>query len=233
MKRWQDIIIVPFVIIELAILLLVCFGVFHTQTINFIAIVICFTFSLIFISKKLGVIAIQVGLLFTVISDIFLVLLDARHNDVAMTTFSITQIMYCMLLLLHVPQKRKIIDSGIRVVVVIAVEVVTYCVLKEKFDYLSFISMFYYANIILNFIFACVSFNKNPYMAIGLFFFILCDTVIGLKVANGSYINLEVGSFWYKIVSSNFNFAWLFYIPAQTLIAISAKFEKEKGAVAP
>ena len=185
MRKWQNYLAISFIIVELIFLVLVCLGVGEGQTLHYVSIVICFAFSLVFISKKLSVALIQVGLLFTVISDTFLVLLNGAHKDVAMTTFAIAQIMYASLLLLKVDNKLKLVEIITRVVSLILLEIIVKVVLKDKFDYLSFISGLYYVTLILNLVFAFVSFKDVPYLAIGFVFFILCDTIIGLHVGNG------------------------------------------------
>ena len=92
--------------------------------------------------------------------------------------------------------------------------------LGEKCDAVALVSMFYYANLILNAVFACISFGKNPLLAIGLVLFILCDTVIGLSLID-PYLTLPESSPIYAIIHPGFDLAWAFYLPSQALLAIS------------
>ena len=124
-------------------------------------------------------------------------------------------------------------EIGLRILVIAAVESLVVFVIKDKYDYLCFISIFYFASLIQNIVVAFIIYKKNPYLAIGLLLFALCDIIIGLRSADGYYIFLEENSLIEKMIHSRFDHAWFFYIPAQTVIALSAKFEKEKGAEAP
>ncbi len=233
MKNKQYYLTIPFIVIEFVFLILVCFGITGKKINCFISILLCFLFSLIFIAKNPKVIILQVGLLFTVISDVFLVLLDAKIPEAGMSTFVVVQLSYWIYLLMNIKEHNRILDVAMRLLVIAAAEALVVCVIKDKFDYLSFISILYFANLILNIVVAFIKFKSNPYLAIGLLLFAFCDVIIGLSSANGYYIYIEENSIIDKMIHSRFDHAWFFYIPAQTLIALSVKFEKEKGAVAP
>ena len=233
MKNKQLYLTIPFIVIELVIMILVCFDITGKKIHSYVAIIICFLFSLISLSKNKKVIIIQIGLLFTVISDTFLVLLDAKNQEAGMTTFVVVQLAYWIYLLLNIQEHNRIYEVGLRILVIAAVESLVVFVIIDNYDYLCFISIFYFANLIQNIVVAFIIYKKNPYLAIGLLLFALCDIIIGLRSADGYYIFLEENSLLEKMIHSRFDHAWFFYIPAQTLIALSAKFEKEKGAEAP
>ena len=233
MKNKQLYLTIPFIVIELVLMILVCFDITGKKIHSYVAIIICFLFSLISLSKNKKVIIIQIGLLFTVISDTFLVLLDAKNQEAGMTTFVVVQLAYWICLLLNIQEHNRMYEVGLRILVIAAAESLVVFVIKDKYDYLCFISIFYFANLIQNIVVAFIIYKKNPYLAIGLLLFALCDIIIGLRSADGYYIFLEENSLLEKMIHSRFDHAWFFYIPAQTLIALSAKFEKEKGAEAP
>ena len=94
-------------------------------------------------------------------------------------------------------------------------------ILKDKFDFLSAISMFYFTNLILNIVLSFFEFKKSPLFAIGLLLFLGCDIFVGLQVANGLYINIPTDSILYNIIFAPFNISWLCYLPSQTLISSS------------
>ncbi len=229
--RWISIGI--FMAFELACLSVILFADGKIVTaFSFIAVSSAFLFSLIFISFKKENYLTQIALFFTVIADIFLVLVKPMNQAIVMTSFSLTQIIYFILLLRQSDNKKLRLASIIsRTIVVVGVIIATIIVVKDKVDYVALISMFYYANLIMNLIFAFINFRKNPLFAFGLLFFLLCDTFIGLNVAVGTYINVPETSILYKMAHPNFNWAWLFYVPSQTLISLSSVIHKRNKAM--
>ena len=193
------------------------------KILSFCSIVLAFCFSLLFLSFKKKNFFIQIGLFFTVMADIFLVLVEPQLQALAMSFFSLAQLAYFSKLLYETQSKKLRLANLIsRCLLVVIVQIITILVVGEKTDYLALISMFYYTNLILNIVFAFFNFRQNPYFAVGMVLFALCDTIIGLQVAIGTYIIIPESSFIYKFVFSSFNWAWLFYLPSQTLISISA-----------
>lgn len=178
-----------------------------------------FAYSFKFLSKDKISIYTQIGLLGTVFADLFLVVINPQIKEVAMIFFSITQICYFLRLLSLTKHKKTHII--LCVVYVVAIIAITIIVLKSKTDFLSIISMFYYANIILNVVYAFAFFKESPLFAIGMLLFLLCDTLIGLDVAGGAYISISETSAISRLLSLPFNLAWVFYVPSQALIALS------------
>ncbi|MBQ8615097.1 MAG: hypothetical protein IJ415_00830 [Clostridia bacterium] len=188
----------------------------------FSSVLLAFVFSLMWINFKNKNFLTQFALFFTVIADIFLVLISPQNQAVAMTAFSIVQILYLLRILKETNNKKiNLINLIVRVVMIVLVEIITIIVVKDKIDYVCLISMFYYTNLILNLVFACVNFKRSPLLAIGLVFFLLCDTFVGLSSAIDVYITVSHNSWLYRLVFADFNFIWFFYIPSQTLLALS------------
>ena len=231
-KKLKCGLISTFIAFEIACLLIILLA--HGKIVtafSFLSTSTAFLFSMLFLSISKKEYLIQVGLFFTMIADIFLVLISPRNQAIAMTSFSITQLAYFIKILLqHKNKTIKLIHILTRCVAIIGTILTTILILKEKTDYISLISMFYYANLILNTIFAFINIKKNPLLAIGLTFFLLCDTIIGIRECS-SYINIPES--FYQIAHSSFNWAWLFYVISQTLIALSVviykKQKKEKN----
>lgn len=212
----------PFLLAEiiLGVLLQVSSGR-ASEIIEYSAIILACLFCVLFAERSLSYIFTQCALIFTVFADYFLVYSEEMQQLPAMLFFSVTQICYFLRLYFEDNdenrRKRHIIC---RISLSLAIIVITAAVLGKNCDALALVSMFYYANLILNAIFACIEFKKNPIFATGLILFILCDTVIGLSMID-SYLPLSPDAFIYKIIHPGFNLAWVFYLPSQTLLSIS------------
>ena len=87
-------------------------------------------------------------------------------------------------------------------------------------DAVAIVSMFYYANLLVNIVFAFCQPHVTRLLAIGLTLFILCDTLIGLSCLD-AYVAISEDSFIWKLIHPGFDLAWAFYLPSQTLIALS------------
>ena len=74
--------------------------------VSFGAIVLAFVFSLITLKKDFNNVLTSFGLLTTVIADIFLVVMKPAIQDIAMLSFSITQIMYFIRIYLNTSDKK-------------------------------------------------------------------------------------------------------------------------------
>ena len=209
----------------LFVLVFVTQGLFN-RLVSFLSIVNCLIFAITFLTKDRINILTQLALLFTVLADVFLVLIDHQIRTLAMTFFSMVQICYFLRLLCG--SRKKILWIIVYSSMVVLVEIVTIIVLKGLIDYLSIVSIFYYTLLICNVVFSFFQFRICPLFAIGLLLFLFCDTLIGLNVAIGTYISLEPSSILYIISHTTFNFAWLFYVPAQTLLALSISLTKKQ-----
>ena len=206
----------------LLVLLLTLSGVVSV-VLSFVSIALAFLFSLLFLNVKNRNVFIQIGLIFTVCADVCLVLCNPRQQSIGMVFFCFSQLTYfCKLLYETSNKKIRLANLISRCVAIVLVQVLTLVVVGDKADFLALVSMFYYTNLILNVIFSFVNFKKNPYFAIGMLLFMLCDTIVGLNVAIGTYITIPESSILYQIAFSSFNWAWLFYLPSQVLISISS-----------
>ncbi len=223
MKKSTIITLSCFVAIELVMLCLILWGPSkYLNIFEFSSIVVAFAFSLFFVCKSPKILLTEFALLFTVIADLFLEIVSPMVQTVAMTAFTIVQLLHFGRLLLELETKKwRIINICLRFIVVLIVETITILVLKDKVDYLSVISMFYFSNLIANIVLAFVEFKKSPLLAIGLLLFLGCDIFVGLQSAIGVYIDVPTTSLLYKIVFTPFNISWLCYLPSQVLISTS------------
>ncbi len=202
-----------------------------TKYFGFSSVLLAALFAALFLEAKKDYILIQAGLLFTVLADIFLVLLSAEEKLAAMCLFSVTQICYFTLLYIRDNRFGKI-HLAIRILTTLSALAGVIIVLGLSTDLLSLVSLFYYANLLVNVIWAFVEFKTSRLLALGLLLFALCDACIGFSVMDSMYISISEGSFLYFLANPGFNLAWVFYIPSQTLIALSlAEIKIRKSAV--
>lgn len=188
---------------------------------RYTAVVFACLFCIVFAERSLSFLFTQIALLCTVGADFFLVYLDEIQQLPAMIFFSAVQIAYFLRLYFEDGNKmRRKAHLIVRAALSVAIIIITLIVLGEGADAVALVSMFYYVNLVLNAIFAFISFNKNPIFAIGLLLFILCDTVIGFSLIDG-YLPLAEDSFIYQIIYPGFDLAWAFYLPSQALLAVS------------
>ncbi len=185
------------------------------------SVVLACIFGILFFELSLKYAFTQIALVFTVLADYFLVYLDEIDQLNGMICFSFVQIAYFARIMLEDEnKKRRKIHIYVRTALSAVAMVFTFAVLQDKADALAVVSVFYYANLVLNLIFAFINFKKIYLMAFGFVFFILCDTVIGLACI-GPYITIPEGSFIHILLHPGFDPAWAFYVPSYTLLSIS------------
>lgn len=177
---------------------------------SFGAIVLCFLYSI----KGKGSGFLKAGLLCTVLADFCLVVCNPIQRLFGMIFFLCTQSFYAVQL--HKRKKSKPI-LRLRQVLIVVILLVAAVVLGKKADALAIISVCYYVLLVTNMIHAFSA--KDWLFGVALCLFILCDTVIGLQVAAGAYLPIAEGSLIHNIIFTDFNLAWLFYLPSQVLIA--------------
>ena len=195
---------------------------------SFLSIILACAFFFVFFELSKDYFLTQAALICTVCADYFLVWLDPREQLPAMIFFSFTQLFYFARIFLADENKtRRIVHISLRAGLSAIAVIATLIVLGEKADAVALVSLFYYANLAVNIIFALAEFKKHYILAIGLVLFLLCDTVIGLTLIGG-YLTIPADSFIYKIIYPGFNLAWVFYLPSQALIASSLLPKKLK-----
>lgn len=188
-------------------------GTLLTAT-SYAAIVACFLYALAYRNNKF----ILGGLACTLGADFFLVVCSPMQQLWGMVFFLGAQTLYAAMLHTSRPCKGFLFA---RIALTAIAAAITAVILKSKTDALAVISLCYYVNLIFNIILAFVQFKTYKLFAIGLIFFLLCDTVIGLQVMAGAY--LPIPEALHRIIFAPFNLAWLFYLPSQVLIALSGR----------
>lgn len=182
----------------------------------------------VFASKKnvCGILTV-IALIFTVCADVFLVLIPEGDKLIAMCFFSFVQLFYFARVFIE--NKMRSIRKAhiiVRVEFLSLAFLLTVAVLGAKADTLSIISVIYFANLIVNIIFAFVNFKRAPAFAIGLLLFAFCDVLVGFSMLD-IYIPLSETSIVYKLTHSGVDLIWAFYVPAQALISLSSRTTKK------
>ncbi len=194
---------------------------------RFGVVVLACLFCLAFLSRSSSYIFTQIALVCTACADFFLIFHPEKRLS-AMIFFSVTQIAYFLRLYFEEDNKnRRRIHLTIRASLSLFAILITVIVLGDATDAVAQVSMFYYANLALNLIFATVKLGRNPIFVLGLLLFILCDTVVGLHVI-GEYLPISDDAWIYDIIYTEYDLIWLFYVPSQALLAVSLLPDKLK-----
>ncbi len=217
-----------------------------TASIKYTIIIVCFCYALLMKSAYKGILfLLQVGLFFTLISDLFILILD--YYLVGVYTFLLVQLIYGLRLILLQEElsdasvkferkgrkyrlfqfflRRLLIQTGFAAVIYIVLQLV-----GVTPDPLLMVSVLYFIGILFNTITAVrlsVRDRKNRsnlLYATGMVLFLLCDINVGLFNLSG-FISLpeEIYSVIYSLSSI---LMWTFYAPSQVLITMSGKYLK-------
>ena len=198
---------------------------------SFASVIHACLFCLLWIAPTRKYILTQAALLCTVGADYFLVLHQPQIKLPAMLFFLAAQLLYAARLWNEEDRlSRRRWHIPTRLLLSAIIVAVTLAVLRQNTDALALVSMLYYVNLILNLLFACLRFRSNPLLAVGFLLFLLCDTVIGLDMLN-AYLPIPADSPMYAVLHPGFNLAWVFYLPSQTLLALSLlPFHRRRSA---
>lgn len=203
--------------------------------IKFCMIIVCFCYVL-FSRKSMdkGILfCLRAALFFTVISDLFILILD--YYIYGVSTFIIVQQLYDIRLLLI---RSKIKDTTklffaylLHLFIKIGVASVI-CILLfasgVTLDALLIITTFYFVSLLYNVWMSVITARLNPrchgniLYAVGMILFLLCDINVGLFNLTG-YIALSP-TVCDIIETVSGMLMWTFYAPSQALIAISSDF---------
>ena len=188
---------------------------------SYAAVVLACLFAALFFSCTHTYYFTQAALLTTVCADYFLVLRGAEQKLVAMLFFSLTQLCYFgRIYFADKSKKRRTVHAILRALVPILTLTFTLLVLGKNADAVALVSMFYFANLLLNIVFAFLAGDRPPLFAVGLLLFACCDIFVGLSLIEG-YLPLAEDGFIYHLAHPGFNLAWVFYVPSQTLLSLS------------
>ena len=191
-------------------------------------IILSFLFSLASLLPVFGRgdILITAGLAFTLLADWCLVIEDPIRPLLAMVFFNGTQLCYAGAVYRRQGGRvEKMTHIWLRVGLSATVVAVVFAILGKGADALSVISMIYYVNLLLNCLFSFLQGRRGVLLGIGFLLFALCDVFVGLGNLD-MYFNIAEGSLVWQLIHTPLNMAWIFYVPSQTIIAISGATAK-------
>lgn len=189
----------------------------------FSSVALAALFAIFTVRKNACSILTVLGLIFTVAADVFLVLLTDGDKLLAMYLFSLVQIFYFLRVFMENNSKRtRACHLVLRVLLLSLSFALVVFVLGEKADLLSIVSVLYFANLVVNIIFSFANFKRAKKFAIGLLLFAFCDILVGFSMLD-LYITVSESSLIYRLNHTAVNLIWAFYVPAQTLISLSAR----------
>lgn len=180
-------------------------------------IIICLVFTIINPSLKIDSFIVRGALIFTLISDYFL--LYKTNFLPGIITFCVVQILY--FIRLSIVTKHLIIKIIIRLIIILSVSTILSIVTMMSF-FTVFIYAFYFLNLLINCIesFILTKNSKSMWVfAVGLLLFVFCDICVGLHNLNDFITVLSLTNKQKNLIACGM---WFFYIPSQTLIVLSA-----------
>ena len=231
-KKIDYIVISVFILLEIALYLSFLFidkGIFVTQiesfTLKYASISLCLAFSLYCLirKRKMANCFIPIALVFTLISDYFLLFNTNQNLYVyGLITFIITQLIYfAFILYLRKSKSELLINLLVRFLLTIAALVVAFYL--NYSDVLTILALVYFVELISNFLYSTflIKLDKEYLIfSLGLLLFIGCDINVGLN-----NVHLFEG-----IDYSLVNFLmWGFYLPSQVLLSLTNFIAQEKS----
>ena len=231
-KKIDYIVISVFIFLEIALYLSFLFidkGIFVTRiessTLKYASISLCLVFSLYCLIRKRKIVNcfIPIALVFTLISDYFLLFNTNQNLYVyGLITFIITQLIYfAFILYLRKSKLELLINLLVRFLLTIAALVVAFYL--NYSDVLTILALVYFVELLSNFLYSTflIKFDKEYLIfSLGLLLFIGCDINVGLN-----NVHLFEG-----IDYSLVNFLmWVFYLPSQVLLSLTNFIAQEKS----
>lgn len=160
------------------------------------------------------------ALAFTIAADYFMVLLESYY-ELSLAFFSAAQLFYwARILLLRRSKKYAIVSACVRAAFCIILCSVGTVLMRGAW-LLGALAAFYFANLAINAVEAFMLCRKDKSFltfAAGLLLFIGCDICVGF---NAAYMaGIHITSKGYYALSL---LIWIFYMPSQVLLSLSAK----------
>ncbi len=223
MKKVEKIALYLYIFIEIGLYLSFLIIDFCTKSdstiIKYVSIIIINIASLftIIVNKK-GNYYFLLGLIFTLISDTFLLLIN-NYYVIGLICFNIVQNLYIIGLKNEISKYFKI-QLLIRLVILI----ICVCISFVNKEYEIMLSASYITFLVMNIltlILFCKKNKKNITLLMGFCLFLLCDINVGLNNLNYYFpLNQQTNDILQNISS---NLMWFFYLPSQILISLYIK----------
>lgn len=184
---------------------------------RYLSVVIAFAaaFFLWFIRRTKEQAFLLVAMVFTAAADVFLVLLD-RFYELAVGLFFIAQCLHAFRIGIGAGKKPA---KSVAFRIAASALGLVFLFLFRQCSLLMMLGVFYAAELCFNWIDSGLAIRREPRFLlsfIGFFLFILCDLTVGLNgVGHGFGIPDSV-------IGLSANLTWVFYLPSQVLIVLSA-----------
>jgi uncharacterized membrane protein YhhN len=232
MPKLKKILFPIFCLIETTLFFIILFAPLSFlvgNILRFSTVATAMVFGWIFLEQK-PYFVICAALTFTCIADFLLEIVQPPERSMATTCFLVAQFIYASYICSFAFNAAETIAHlSIRAVITIVAGVIVFKVLKDKADYLSLVSVVYFANLVLNIVFSFIHIKDHPLAAIGFLLFALCDLNVGLSVGVATgYIDIR-GPLYDFLFGSRLDFIWLCYIPSQTLLCSEIYFQQRKS----
>lgn len=196
-------------------------GFFYIKTklsmniLKYLSIVFCFLITLIWSENSINtkdLKLLQMGMFFTLIADLFLVILD--YHIAGVITFSIVQMVY--ITRYTEGKSYKIIKRLIEVFILISITCFLINRYIIKIEFLIAVGLFYSICILISILESIKAAKKGIYPNLnknmivwGMILFALCDLNVGLS-------RIE------SIHNISSKLIWIFYLPSQVLLSLSS-----------
>lgn len=224
-KKINIVLLAVFIFIETALYVIIMENLLSPiRHFCYLSVIICFLFTLYNYKNSSNSKLMFYAVCFTLVADLCLVLLEVKDMSFAMTVFTFTHITYGVREMKNSQKKVNRISLAVRIILSVILIILGKVVMKNGFNYLIFITMIYFANILSNVAFSFFENKKDLLFIIGLILFLFCDIYTGFGFLD---LTLAENSFLQKLLYPHFNAIWLFYLPAQTVLAIST-FKKSE-----
>jgi len=210
-----------FLVIELFLYISILFIHYDLPSgfLHYLSIVVCFVFLLYNFTKSKDFMIIFIGMFFTVIADFYLTLLGTEQI-LGTFFFFLAQMMY--MIRLHFQESKKNWKSLIPYITIFSILFVFVgIVFLKTIDLLLIVSFLYYSFLVVNLGSAFTKRKQYPLFFVGLLFYICCDTLVGLSMSY-PYLTFTSGGIIDQIIHFPLNLIWMFYLPSQVLITLSA-----------
>ena len=198
----------------------------HQEIFSYLAyagILFCFCASLLWKKPFPHRYLISIALFGTLLADLIL-LFFIEYRLLAMFFFSLVQLAYGAFLFL-IKDRKSFFSLIVRILCILILEMIGLMILKDRFDLLVGVSLFYFSNLLCNGFLAL--FQKRWMLAAGFTLFLCCDMLIGISEMRMMNL-LSAQSIWYQVFDLPVNIFWVFYLPSQVILAASVLFLKKK-----
>ncbi len=186
-------------------------AVAYTQ---YVCILLCVVYALMFSGKGKDAMKLKLALLFTMGADFFLVLVQKDElRAIAMALFVGAQLCYLSRIIPELSQRRRTVAITTHIIIMLALVTLSVFILKD-FNTLIVICCLYFGTLVTNVIFAWQ--GKNRLLSIGITLFLLCDIFVGLS-SSTEFTNIPMD--W--IAKLPLDPIWFFYLPSQMLLSLS------------